>query len=127
MNKTNVESAIQTLYESVNENGLVPTLHAIFKTPIEIKIPFGAKIYAASIDELELSVRATNCLKRAGIMTIENLMDIASTDELLKLRNLGKKSYNEIKTKLFVFGYSALTERGKKEFWRDFLKSNSRG
>lgn len=123
--QTNYEYAIQTLYESANENGLISTLHTVFNAPLQINIPFGPKTYAASIDELDLSVRAQNCLKRAGIMTVENLMDLASTDELLKLRNLGKKSYNEIKTKLLVFGYSKLSEIGKKEFWRDFLKNNS--
>lgn len=122
--QTDYESAIRTLYNSANENGFIATLHAVFKGAFAVKIPFSGKACAASVDELELSVRAQNCLKRAGIMTVEKLIDTAGSDELLKLRNLGKKSYNEIKTKLLAFGYSALSESGKMNFWRDVLKRN---
>ena len=52
-----------------------------------------------SIDELELSVRAYNCLKRAGINTIGDLLD-KTIDDLGKVRNLGKKSIDEIEEKL---------------------------
>jgi len=52
-----------------------------------------------SIDELELSVRAYNCLKRAGINTIADLLD-KTIDDLGKVRNLGKKSIDEIEEKL---------------------------
>ncbi len=52
-----------------------------------------------SIDELELSVRAYNCLKRAGINTIADLLD-KTHDDLGKVRNLGKKSIDEIEEKL---------------------------
>lgn len=52
-----------------------------------------------SIDELELSVRAYNCLKRAGINTIADFLD-KTIDDLGKVRNLGKKSIDEIEEKL---------------------------
>ena len=54
------------------------------------------------IDDLELSVRAFNCLKRAEINTIGELMD-KTEDELTRVRNLGKKSVDEIKEKLANF------------------------
>ena len=54
------------------------------------------------IDELELSVRAYNCLKRAEINTLGELMD-KTEDELTRVRNLGKKSVDEIKEKLSNF------------------------
>ena len=50
-----------------------------------------------SVDELELSVRAYNCLKTANIRTIADLVQ-KSEAELLKTKNFGKKSLNEIKT-----------------------------
>jgi DNA-directed RNA polymerase subunit alpha len=52
-----------------------------------------------SIDELELSVRSYNCLKRAGINTVEELLTKTS-DEMMKVRNLGKKSLDEVLAKL---------------------------
>lgn len=122
--QVNYESIVQTLYDASNDNGLIPTLYTTFKGAFTVEIPLTSQTCAASVDELELSARSQNCLKRAGIMTIESLVAIISSEELLTLRNLGRKSYNEIKTKLLVFGYSALTERGKKNFWRNILKDN---
>ncbi len=58
-----------------------------------------------SIDELELSVRAYNCLKREGIDTVEKLLDY-SEDELLDIRNFGQKSIQEVKDKVKELGLS---------------------
>jgi DNA-directed RNA polymerase subunit alpha len=56
-----------------------------------------------SIDELELSVRSYNCLKRAGINTVAELCD-KTPDEMMKVRNLGKKSLDEVLEKLKELG-----------------------
>lgn len=56
-----------------------------------------------SIDELELSVRSYNCLKRAGINTVEDLC-AKSMDDLMKVRNMGRKSLDEILNKLESMG-----------------------
>lgn len=56
-----------------------------------------------SIDELELSVRSFNCLKRAGIDTVEQLIN-KTPDEMMKVRNLGKKSLDEVLAKLKELG-----------------------
>jgi DNA-directed RNA polymerase subunit alpha len=58
---------------------------------------------AISIDELELSVRSYNCLKRAGINTVEELTNKTS-DDMMKVRNLGKKSLDEVLAKLKEMG-----------------------
>ncbi|MFP4017495.1 MAG: DNA-directed RNA polymerase subunit alpha C-terminal domain-containing protein, partial [Halanaerobiales bacterium] len=57
------------------------------------------KILDTTIEELELSVRSSNCLKRAGINTVGEL-NSKSEEDLMKVRNLGKKSLLEIKEKL---------------------------
>ena len=56
-----------------------------------------------SIEELELSVRSFNCLKRAGIATVEDLANKSETD-MMKVRNLGKKSLDEVTNKLHSLG-----------------------
>lgn len=58
----------------------------------------------ASIDILDLSARAEHCLQRAGITTIGELCAM-SEEELSKLRNMGKKSVEEVKEKLSKLGY----------------------
>jgi DNA-directed RNA polymerase subunit alpha len=52
-----------------------------------------------SIEEMDLSVRSYNCLKRAGIHTVEDLTK-KSEDDMLKVRNLGRKSLDEVIAKL---------------------------
>ena len=53
------------------------------------------KVLEMNIDELELSVRSFNCLKRAGINTVEELCNRTSED-MMKVRNLGRKSLEEV-------------------------------
>ena len=61
------------------------------------------KVLEMNIDELELSVRSYNCLKRAGIQTVAELT-LKSEDEMMRIRNLGKKSLKEVKDKLHDLG-----------------------
>ena len=61
------------------------------------------RILEKSIEELELSVRSFNCLKRAGISTVEDLASKTESD-MMKVRNLGKKSLDEVVAKLHALG-----------------------
>lgn len=63
------------------------------------------KVLQMTIEELDLSVRSFNCLKRAGVNTVEDL--ISKTEEdMMKVRNLGRKSLEEVIAKLATLGYS---------------------
>ena len=61
------------------------------------------KVLEMNIDELELSVRSYNCLKRAGINTVEELTN-KSQEDMMKVRNLGRKSLEEVLAKLNELG-----------------------
>ena len=61
------------------------------------------KILETSIDDLDFSVRAYNCLKRANILTLKDLVD-KSENEMMKIRNLGKKSLKEVMDKVKDMG-----------------------
>ena len=67
------------------------------------------KVMAINIDELELSVRSYNCLKRAGINTVQELCS-KTPDEMMKVRNLGRKSLDEVLAKLKELGLSLNTQ-----------------
>ena len=67
------------------------------------------KVLETSIEELELSVRSFNCLKRAGIATVEDLTNRSESD-MMKVRNLGKKSLDEVTAKLHSLGLSFAEE-----------------
>ncbi|MCI6640071.1 MAG: DNA-directed RNA polymerase subunit alpha [Pygmaiobacter massiliensis] len=62
------------------------------------------KVLEMTIEELDLSVRSFNCLKRAGINTVEDLTN-KSEDEMMKVRNLGRKSLEEVIEKLNSLGF----------------------
>lgn len=62
-----------------------------------------AKVLEMNIDELELSVRSYNCLKRAGINTVEELTN-RTPEDMMKVRNLGRKSLEEVLAKLKELG-----------------------
>jgi len=61
------------------------------------------KVLEITIEELDLSVRSYNCLKRAGINTVEELIK-RNEDEMMKVRNLGRKSLEEVEHKLAALG-----------------------
>jgi DNA-directed RNA polymerase subunit alpha len=69
------------------------------------------KVLEMSIDELELSVRSYNCLKRAGINTVEELCN-KTPEDMMKVRNLGRKSLEEVLAKLKELGlqFNAIEE-----------------
>ena len=67
------------------------------------------KVLEMTIEELDLSVRSFNCLKRAGINTVEDLVS-KSEDEMMKVRNLGRKSLEEVMAKLDSLGFKLNTD-----------------
>ena len=67
------------------------------------------KVLEMTIEELDLSVRSFNCLKRAGINTVEDLIN-KSEDDMMKVRNLGSKSLEEVVNKLASLGFTLHSE-----------------
>ena len=61
------------------------------------------KALSMSIEDLELSVRSSNCLRRAGINTVEELTN-RTPEDMMKVRNLGRKSLEEVLAKLKELG-----------------------
>lgn len=70
--------------------------------------------YNTRIEDLGLSVRAYNCLKRSGLMTVGQVLE-KSEEELLALRNFGRKSYDELKEKLIQMGFLPPEAAGPQE------------
>ena len=66
------------------------------------------KLLVMSVEDMDLSVRSYNCLKRAGINTVEDLIK-KSEDDMLKVKNLGRKSLDEVIHKLESLGLGLKT------------------
>ena len=82
-------------------------------TVVEKKVTQRDKILEMTIEELDLSVRSFNCLKRANINTVEDLVS-KTQDEMIKVRNLGRKSLEEVMQKLAMMGLSLASEEESK-------------
>ena len=104
------------LYNSAKENGFLDTIYEVIGPKVSVSIAFTKKACDTNIDDIEFSVRANNALKRAGYFKIDDIVAALSNETLIHIRNLGKKTFNEIQTKVLVFGYEHLTEKEKIQF-----------
>ena len=118
------ETVVNELVASAEQNGLIATLYSVFGKSVKVSIPFSRKTLDSSVDEIDFSVRSSNALKRTGLMQVGEVVDAIEDERLPKVRNLGKKSYIEIQTKLLALGYSKLTDVEKKRFFYDVLERN---
>lgn len=84
-----------------------------FRFPVYL----GEEFMETPLDNLELSVRSYNCLWRAGIRNVGNIVNrIDNRTDLLHIRNLGIKSADEIMTALMEYQFSLLSDEGKKKY-----------
>ncbi len=100
----------------INNGSLIPingTIRFVFRNN---------NIFNKDIDELDLSVRARNCLKRNHIMTITDIGD--HWDELHRIKNMGVKTIKEIKNKYIDYYYNSLiNDNERKVFLDDTIKA----
>lgn len=121
------DEIVNELFAATNEFGVAEVLDAVLGSSVKISIALSQKTCDMGIDTLDFSVRANNAMKRAGLFTLGEVAEIIASGELAKIRNLGKKTENEIKTRLLVYGYERLSDKEKKEFLADTLELNGVG
>ena len=121
MNNT---EAVKKLMMMQKEIGLVDTLYFYFRKNIRVNIGLGERYCKLSIDELMLSVRSHNALRRANINTLGELVFRLNEGNLKTIRNLGAKSYSEIQTKILVYAFELLSDQEKLEFFYYLSENN---
>ncbi len=114
----------KVLMESADQIGVIPTLVTLFGRRVNMIVPYNNKTYEISIDSLDFSARAMNAMKRSGIFTLGEVIDAVASGALLQIRNLGKKTENEIKTKIMAFSYEQLTLAEKQQFFLTVIEKN---
>ncbi len=123
MNEYKKTEEVYTLFECAEKLGLVFAL-APFGKNIKVKIPMGKTFYEQEVENLDLSVRSYNALKRMNISKIAELSDFIKNNDLKKVGAIGRKCVAEIKTKLLVRAYERLSDKEKLLFWMDFSTHN---
>lgn len=122
MNKVEV---VKTLMDAEKQCGLVDTLHRVFGKNIRVNVGFSKSACDSSIEELALSVRSYNALRRANVTTLGDLIERLNEGGLKSIRNLGAKSFSEIQTKMLVFGFERLSEKEKSDFFHFLVENNT--
>ena len=120
----NKEEKIRILLRLAKENGIVFALYFAFGSTVNVAVPLSKAALETGIDELDFSVRGSNAMKRSGVFTVLEVTELISSGGLMRIRNLGKKTQNEIKTRILTLGYDHLSDRERVQFWYDTLERN---
>ena len=105
INRLKLFQSMQGLVEEVLISEEEPQVQTTTETPAATPEDKTSKILDMTIEDLDLSVRSFNCLKRAGIDFVGDLVN-KSEEDMMKVRNLGRKSLDEVKKKLEDIGLS---------------------
>ena len=116
----NVTDRAVALRDQADKSGVLPTLHQLGIH--DALIPYSSRLADLSIDEMNLTVRSSNGLKRASIHTFGTLKEILAIENgLLNIRNIGQKSIKEIKQLFFEECYIRLLPYEKAQYWQEVL------
>ena len=112
------------LREQADRIGILAALHNLGFH--EALVPYSPRLSDVSIDEMNLTVRSSNGLKRANAGTFGKLRDLLAIENgIMSVRNLGQKSAKEIKQHFFEECYSRLLPYEKARYWQEVIDSRS--
>lgn len=118
----NVTKEAIRLRDSASKHGVLPVLWRFIMMP---NAPYKDRMHEVSIYELNLSVRSSNGLMRAGIQNFGKLNQLIETEKgISAVRNLGAKSVKEIKDMFIMECYARLLPYEKAVFWQEVLELN---
>ena len=116
----NITDRAISLREQADKSGVLPILHQLGIH--EAIVPYSTRLDNLSIDEMSLTVRSSNGLKRANAGTFGRLRDLLAMENgILSVRNLGQKSAKEIKQMFFEECYSRLLPYEKAQYWQSII------
>ena len=120
----NVSDWAIALREQADRVGVLETLRKLGLH--KAIVPYSSGLGELSIDEMNLTVRSSNGLKRANIHTFSQLYDRMQTENgLTNIRNIGQKSVKEIKHQFFEECYNRLLPYEKAHYWQDVLNTEN--
>ena len=121
----NVTDRAVALRDQADKSGVLSTLHQLGIH--DALAPYSTRLAELSIDEMNLTVRSSNGLKRASIHTFGSLKEVLAIENgLLNIRNIGQKSIKEIKQLFFEECYNRLLPYEKAHYWQEVLDSQQK-
>ena len=120
----NITDRAVSLRDDAEKIGILATLHKLGVH--EAIVPYSTRLAELGIDEMNLTVRSSNGLKRANIHTFSQLHDrMQKENGLISIRNIGQKSLKEIKQIFFVECYTRLLPYEKAQYWQELLDTHT--
>lgn len=118
----NVSDRAITLRDQAEKIGILATLHRL--DIHDALVPYSSRLADISIDEMNLTVRSSNGLRRANIHTLRQLKETMEIENgLSNIRNIGFKSIKEIKQQFFETCYEKLLPYEKAQYWQNIIES----
>ena len=118
----NVSERAVALRDQADKIGVLSTLYQLGLH--DALVPYSTRLADLSIDEMNLTVRSSNGLKRASIHTFASLKEVLAIENgLLNIRNIGQKSVKEIKQLFFEECYNRLLPYEQARYWQDVLNT----
>ena len=116
----NVTERAVSIRDQADKSGILDTLHKLGVH--NALVPYSSRLADLSIDEMNLTVRSSNGLKRANIHTFGALKEVLAIENgLLNIRNIGQKSIKEIKQIFFAECYVRLLPYERAQYWQELL------
>ena len=107
-------------------HGELEGLYSKYGRQLRFPVYLGKALTEAPLEDLELSVRSFNCLRRAGLFTVGELVSsINGRDDLLRIRNLGARSAEEIMQALMQYQYLLLPEKQRGKYLKRMVELNA--
>jgi len=118
----NITDQAISLREQADRHGVLPVLHQLGIH--EAMVPYSTRLDNLSIDEMSLTVRSSNGLKRANAGTFGRLKELMAIENgIMSVRNLGQKSAKEIKQLFFEECYTRLLPFEKAQYWQSVIEN----
>ena len=119
--------SVESDYNKIREifSSLDGDVHHSKGRRLKFRVYITDQFYKTDIDELQLSVRSSNCLKRSQIYSIGQLCDsINGSEDLKRIRNCGKTSVAEIMDSLFAYQYAVLAPEKRADYLKTVIEMN---
>ena len=121
----NHQKSLKELSDYVAQIGFIPGVYLMYGKSAKLSLGFTKKVCSLPIDNLSLSVRGFNALKRNNFNTVGDVIDAIKDNRLIAIRNLGQKTVKEIKTQIINLGYEQLPQIEKTKLLTQIVEENS--
>lgn len=115
---------VDIVYRAIEKHGLIGFLDGVFDGRVHLRLYVPNSIAAEPVENLLLGKRSSNAMKRQRCDKIGDVVELISSGELAKIRNVGRKSVSEIQTEILCKVWENMNKNSRLRFCRDLIALN---